>query len=191
MKLAQAQYQHERDADMPMPSVFRGNTGIDTGISTVGFRTARSNPEDWENGKYAVYYQAFADRDNSERIRQEADRLMKETEATAYKNQQTSTKKMKERIHDINFWKNALEKEWHDILQEIEKLESERKRFERAYCMTEVALHVPTDNLNCRDRRFGLDRIEDTVEAALIKVKLGLIFIFAQGMIKVCLIYKS
>lgn len=165
------QYLDERDADMAVPSVFRGNTGIDTGISTVGFRSARFNPEDWENGKYAVYYQAFADRDSSEKVRQEADRLMKETEANTAKNQEISTKKMKDRIHDINFWKNALEKEWNDILQEIEKLESERKRFEKAYCITEVALHVPTDNLNCRDRRYGLDKIEDTVEAALIKVR--------------------
>ncbi|XP_012587161.1 PREDICTED: tektin-4 [Condylura cristata] len=54
------------------------NTGAHTsaGLATAGFRTAKYLEDEWCQGCYARYYQAFADRDGSERLRHESGRRL-------------------------------------------------------------------------------------------------------------------
>ena len=151
---------------------YSGNVGNDMGISTMGFRSAKYNPPEWHENNYSKYYQSFSDRDNSERVRHESKRTIKETEAQTQKTQSESTKKLAERLKDINFWKFELNREIQDVIAETDLLLEQKKRLENALRATEIPLHIATDNLNCRQRRQGLDLVQDDVELNLLKVSL-------------------
>ena len=160
----------------PMETTYTGNTGNDMGIHTMGFRTNKYNPPEWHETNYGKYYQSFADRDNAERVRFEAKRTIKETQAQTDKTQAESTKKLAERLKDITFWKSELEREIGDVIDETDKLLGQKKRLENALRATEIPLHIATDNLNCRQRRQGVDLVQDDPELALLKVGLHLNF---------------
>lgn len=149
---------------------YTGNVGNDMGMSTMGYRSAKFNPPEWHETNYAKYYQAFADRDNAERVRHESKRTIKETDATTDKTQSETTKKLAERVHDINFWKFELNREINDIRDEKDLLFAQKNRLENALRATEVPLHIATDNLNCRQKRQGVDLVQDDVELNLLKV---------------------
>ena len=151
--------------------VYTGNTGNDMGISTMGYRSSKYNPAEWHESNYSKYYTSFVDRDNAERNRHEAKRTIQETEATTNKTQAEVTKKLGERIQDINFWKTELEREIRDVIDETEVLLSQKKRLENALRATEIPLHIATDNLNCRQRRENVDLVQDDVELSLLKVR--------------------
>lgn len=157
-----------RNAEMEI--TYTGNTGNDMGISTMGFRASKYNPPEWHESNYSKYYQSFVDRDNAERIRHESKRTASETEAITNKTQTEVTKKLGERIQDINFWKFELEREIQDVISETDLLLSQKKRLENALRATEIPLHIATDNLNCRQRRQGVDLVQDNVELGLLKV---------------------
>lgn len=160
-----------------MEITYTGNTGNDMGISTMGFRSAKYNPSEWHEGNYSKYYQSFVDRDNAERVRHESKRTRNETEATTNNTQADVTKKLAERCKDIQFWKNELEREIRDVIDETALLLDLKKRLENALRTTEIPLHIATDNLNCRQRRQGLDLVQDDVEISLLKVGIKLISI--------------
>jgi len=153
-----------------METTYTGNTGNDMGISTMGYRASKYNPPEWHESNYAKYYTSFVDRDNAERIRHESKRCANETEETTNKTQTEVTKKLGERIQDINFWKFELEREIQDVIAETDLLLAQKKRLENALRATEVPLHISTDNLNCRQRREGVDLVQDDVELGLLKV---------------------
>jgi len=148
---------------------YSGNVGNDMGMSTMGYRSAKYNPPEWHESNYAKYYQSFADRDNAERVRHESKDVMKETDATTQKTQAETTKKLAERLKDINFWKFELEREINDTISETDLLLEQKKRLENALRATEVPLHIATDNLNCRQKRQGVDLVQDDVELNLLK----------------------
>lgn len=150
-------------------STYSGNVGNDMGISTMGYRSAKHNPPEWHESNYAKYYQAFADRDNAQNVRQNAKDVMKETEARTNDTQADTTKKLCERLKDINFWKFELERNINDMISETDCLLEQKKRLENALRATEVPLHIATDNLNCRQRRQGIDLVQDDVELNLLK----------------------
>ncbi len=150
---------------------YSGNVGNDMGISTMGYRSAKYNPPEWHETNYAKFYQSFADRDNAERVRHESKRTIKETEAQTQKTQTESTKKLAERLKDINFWKFELNREIQDMIAETDLLFDQKKRLENALRATEIPLHIATDNLNCRQKRQGVDLMQDDVELNLLKVK--------------------
>lgn len=152
-----------------MEVTYTGNTGNDMGISTMGFRSSKYNPTEWHENNYSKYYQSFVDRDNSERIRHESKRTINETEETTNKTQAEVTKKLGERLQDINFWKFELEREIKDVIDETDLLLAQKKRLENALRATEIPLHIATDNLNCRQRRENVDLVQDEVELSLLK----------------------
>lgn len=80
------------------------------------------------------------------------------------------TKALGERLHDIHFWKSELEREINDIISETDLLLAQKKRLDHALLATEVPMHIATDNLNCRQRRQGIDLVQDEVELSLLKV---------------------
>lgn len=149
---------------------YTGNTGNDMGISTVGYRTGKYNPTEWHQSNYGKYYQSFVDRDAAERIRHESKQITNETEATTNRTQAEVTKKLGERIHDINFWKFELEREIQDVIAETDLLLAQKKRLENALRASEIPLHIATDNLTCRQKRVGVDLVQDDVELSLLKV---------------------
>ena len=151
-------------------STYQGNVGNDMGISTMGYRSAKINPPEWHESNYAKYYQSFANRDNSENVRNQSKDSIKETEAITNATQNETTKKLNERLKDITFWKGEVEREIEDIICETDQLLAQKKRLEVALRATEVPLHISTDNLDCRLRRQGVDLVQDEVELNLLKV---------------------
>merc|ERR1711963_1160514 len=140
-----------------METTYTGNTGNDMGISSMGFRSAKFNPSEWHETNYAKYYQSFVDRDNAERAIHESKRTVKETEETTNKTQAEATKKLAESAKNIEFWKFELNREIQDVIDETDLL------------ATEIPLHIATDNLNCRQKRLGVDLVQDDVEISLLK----------------------
>nr|XP_056722281.1 tektin-4 [Euleptes europaea] len=147
------------------------NTGPDSscGLATAGFRTAKYLPEEWHQNNYARYHEAFADRDHSERCRQESQSLAAYTAALAQRTQEDSTAKVGERLQDIHFWKSELQKEIEDLTAETDLLAAQKVRLERALDTTEIPYSIATDNLQCRERRQPPDLVRDQVEAELLK----------------------
>ncbi|KAL8579400.1 hypothetical protein ACOMHN_026765 [Nucella lapillus] len=157
------------ESNPQMEITYSGNTGNDMGISTMGYRSAKYNPSEWHEGNYAKYYQSFVDRDQAERVRHESKRTRNETEETTIKTQDDVTKKLGERCQDIDFWKSELNREIVDLREETDRLLAQKKRLENALRATEIPLHIATDNLNCRQRRQGLDLVQDDPEISLLK----------------------
>ncbi len=151
-------------------STYSGNVGNDMGMSTVGYRSAKYNPPEWHESNYTKYYQSFTDRDNAEKVRHDSKAVIKETEAQTQQAQEESTKKLLERLKDINFWKFELERNIKDVIAETDLLCEQKKRLENALRATEIPLHIATDNLNCRQKRQGIDLVQDDVELNLLKV---------------------
>ncbi|XP_053551180.1 tektin-4 [Bombina bombina] len=140
-----------------------------SGLATAGFRTAKYLQEEWQQGNYLTFYQAFADRDNSERVRHEGKQLAAEAEARAQRSQADCTKKLGERLLDIHFWKSELAREIQDLNAETQLLVQQKGRLERALDTTEIPYTIATDNLQCRERRLGGELVKDTVELELLK----------------------
>lgn len=147
------------------------NTGAYTssGLATAGFRTAKYLVDEWFQNCYASYYQAFADRDQSERQRHESRQLAAETEALAQRTQADSNRKVGERLQDIHCWKSELQREVGELIAETELLLAQKQRLERALDATAVPFSIVTDNLQCRERRQHPDLVNDYVEKELLK----------------------
>ncbi|CAF0760127.1 unnamed protein product [Brachionus calyciflorus] len=146
------------------------NAGPDRGVSNVGFRANKYNPQEWHQNNYAKYYQAFADRNVSEQNRWESNRVEKETQDTTNRTQALSTKRLQERLHDVQFWKKELLREIEDITAETDLLVQQKRRTQRALDATTSPLHIATETLNNRElHRYGVDRVVDEVEIHLRK----------------------
>ncbi|CAF1135757.1 unnamed protein product [Didymodactylos carnosus] len=148
---------------------YRGQTGSNIGVSTVGLRSNKYNIPEWHDNNYSKYYQAFTDRDVSEKSRWEATRTEHETVALTNQTQGISTKKLQQRLHDINFWKFELNRMIEDVRNETDLLVAQKKRLTNSLDATEAPLHIASECLANRNRRYGEDRVYDPVEVALLK----------------------
>ncbi|CAF4892543.1 unnamed protein product, partial [Rotaria socialis] len=148
---------------------YRGQTGSSIGVSTVGFRSNKYNTNEWHENNYAKYHQTFSDRDASEKQRWQATRTENETLALSQQTQALSTKKLQQRLHDINFWKFELNRMIEDVRNETDLLIAQKKRLTNSLDGTEAPLHIATECLANRDRRYGEDRVVDGVEVGLLK----------------------
>lgn len=93
--------------------------------------------------------------------------MIKSTDAITRKLQADSTKRLKERLHDTIFWKQELEREINDIIQETTFLIKEKDRLQNVLLETDLPLQIATENLNTRERRRGIDKVADPVESEL------------------------
>jgi len=107
-------------------------------------------------------------------VRNASSEVMKETDALSRRTQSANTKKLTERLHDINYWKSELRREIGDMITETDLLCQQKLRLENALRATEIPLHIVTDNLHCRQRRQGIDLVQDNVEIYLLKVRLSM-----------------
>ncbi|CAL8069306.1 unnamed protein product [Calicophoron daubneyi] len=145
------------------------STTYQGGISTIGLRSAKYTPAEWMQYHESMCGQAAYERGVADRNKQSSSDAIKTTEAVTDKIQADSTKRIKERLHDILFWKQELEREICDITSEIQSLIGEKRRLERALLETEFPLLIATENLNIRDCRRGIDKVADKVEFELLK----------------------
>ncbi|XP_030636744.1 tektin-4 [Chanos chanos] len=143
--------------------------GTSAGLATAGYRSAKYTQEEWFANNYATLNQAVTDYNNAEKLRHESKTLYTDTEAGTFRTQTEGTRYLGERLVDIHFWKSELEQNIKQIAAETELLLGQKRRLEKALDTTEIPFAIATDNLTCRERRFGPDLVKDQVEEELLK----------------------
>ncbi len=130
----------------------------------------RYTPKDWYQTQMSNYLTSDKVRSAAERLRADAVRFAREKEEEARRNQAESDKRLGERINDIEFWKQELEKEKDKMSKKINQVECKRREVEKQLHDTENQLKVAQENLYEREKRQGIDVVHDNVERELIKV---------------------
>ncbi|XP_062866700.1 tektin-4 [Trichomycterus rosablanca] len=144
-------------------------SGSITGVGTAGYRSAKYTPADWFHNNQSVLTRTASDRTAAQRIHRDSTALRAETEATMSRQQSHGTRLLGERLVDIHSQKSELERHLARLHAETELLCAAKRRLEKALNATEVPFMISTDNLSCRERRFGPDLVQDRVEEELVK----------------------
>jgi tektin-3 len=116
----------------------------------------RYTPKDWHNAQMTNYLASDKVRSAAERLRSDAIRLAREKDEQAFKNNVESSKRLGERINDIEFWKNELGKTKDKLKRKIDDVEFKRREVERQLSETEKPLRIAQENLYEREKRQGL-----------------------------------
>jgi tektin-3 len=130
----------------------------------------RYTPKDWYQSQMNNYLASDKMRSAAERLRADTQRLAREREDLARRNQQESDKKLGERINDIDFWKQELDREKDKLTKKINQVDTKRREVQKQLHDTENQLKVAQENLYEREKRQGIDVVHDNVERELIRV---------------------
>jgi len=144
----------------------RMNTSVTLGAQDLPPRYALS---DWHTSNRLLRSNAERLRNSSHTVRQEARRLTNETDNHTRWTQHDSNTKLEKRIDDINEWKESIERCLNDTDREIEELQTEKQRTEKALDAKKVPLDVAIECLMLRENRKGIDLVRDVVEEQLHK----------------------
>ena len=125
---------------------------------------------DWHTSNKILRTNAERLRYASHDIRQDARKLRNETENHTRWTQHASDTKLEKRIDDINEWKEVLERCMENTRKEIESLQSEKEKTERALDAKNLPLDVALECLMLRENRVGIDLVRDEVEEQIHKV---------------------
>lgn len=130
---------------------------------------SRYSTQDWGHSNSMNFSLSEKERSFAERLRADAWRAVKETDARTRNRQNDITKKLGERVYDIAFWKSELNNEINAMATEIENLKEYRRTLEKALGDTANPLHIAEECLMHREKRQGIDLVHDAVEKSLIK----------------------
>jgi tektin-3 len=115
----------------------------------------RYTSKDWHNAQMTNYLASDKIRAAAERLRSDTIRLAREKDEQSFKNNAESSKRLGERINDIVYWKNELEKAKDKIKRKIDDVEFKRREVERQLSETEKPLRIAQENLYEREKRQG------------------------------------
>ncbi|XP_034328092.2 tektin-3 isoform X2 [Magallana gigas] len=130
---------------------------------------SRYSTNDWGMSNSMNFSLSDKERSFAERLRADAWRAVKETDARTRNRQNDITKKLGERVSDIAFWKSELISEISHLEAESHNLEEYRRTLEKALGDTANPLHIAEECLMHREKRQGIDLVHDDVERTLIK----------------------
>lgn len=130
---------------------------------------ARFSPNDWSASNLANFSLSDKERSHAERLRADVWRAVKITDQRTRLRQSDATKRLGERVHDINFWSLELDKESRLNITETELLNEHLRVLEVAYGHTTRPLHVAEECLLHRENRVGIDQVHDDVEKELVR----------------------
>ena len=130
------------------------------------------HPSEWHTSNRLNYSSAEQERAAAERLRAECERLRKETDATTLRTQQSIDHKFSQRLRDIDFWKQELDRKLSENAAETELLLERKERLEKALAATQFPLDVAQSCLSYREKRMTIDLVHDEVEIQLLKVGL-------------------
>lgn len=128
---------------------------------------SRYSTGDWESSNKNNYNLSERERSVGERLRADAWRVVKATDQQTRSRQASNTKKLGERVQDISFWKEELNKEMKDMDHEHEALEEHKRVLEKALSDTRNPLAIAEECLMQREKRVGIDLVHDDVEKNL------------------------
>ncbi|NWU64382.1 TEKT3 protein, partial [Pterocles burchelli] len=129
----------------------------------------RYTPDDWYRSNLTNYKESETSRHNSERLRVDTSRMIKDKYQQTKKTQVESTKNLGERVNNIEFWRSELCHELDEMIGETNALADMKKQLERALAETEAPLQVAQECLLHREKRMGIDLVHDDVEKQLFK----------------------
>ncbi|XP_002732125.2 tektin-3-like [Saccoglossus kowalevskii] len=130
---------------------------------------SKYTPTEWFKSNNTNYRTSDFTRSAAQRLRDENVRIAHDTDAKTFKNQHESSKNLGQRMSDINFWKSELHKEIDEMQKEINDVAAWKQRTEHALRETEGPLAIAQECLFNREKRQGIDLVNDAVEKELLK----------------------
>ncbi|XP_054749298.1 tektin-1-like [Lytechinus pictus] len=124
---------------------------------------------EWNYSNHANYNSAEKQRASAERLVDESNRLLDETEEATKKTQRDVNKKFEQRLDDVTYWKDELERKLKDSKDEIEMLLAYKTRLQNALEACKEPLDIVNKCLNYREGRVAIDLVHDDVEKNLLK----------------------
>ncbi|XP_041365465.1 tektin-3-like isoform X1 [Gigantopelta aegis] len=128
---------------------------------------SRYSLNDWSTSNSLNFNLSDKERSYAERLRADAWRAVKETDARTRNRQHDVTKRLGERVYDITFWKSELNGEINSMATEIDNLKEYKRSLEKALADTANPLHISEECLLHREKRQGIDLVNDDVERSL------------------------
>lgn len=128
----------------------------------------RFTPDEWQKSCVSAYADADINRNHAERLRNDAVRLMRQTDEKTCHGQRDAGRRIGERLHDLAFWRNELNTELEKLLAEFSLLADSRRKAQRALEDLDPPLHVAQECLYHRESRQGIDKVHDLVEKSLL-----------------------
>jgi hypothetical protein len=128
------------------------------------------NPADWFTNKQAISTDAERSRNVSFQVRQEARYLNNETENQTKWDTHHNNKRLKDRLDEIEEWRQVLRYQIKDIDKEIEAIHVTKNICENMLNDLKVPTDVVIENHATRDCRLGVDLVRDEPESELKKV---------------------
>ncbi|EDW46093.1 GM13535 [Drosophila sechellia] len=130
----------------------------------------RYTSNEWYNNNMTKYSESNMNRNLSERMRNDAVRLMRETDEKATSGQRDAGRRLGERITDLTFWRNELNAELEKLIAEMSDINELQRQCGKALLDLEIPLHIAQECLfhqkallveinnlrNSRDRLGGL-----------------------------------
>ena len=129
------------------------------------------HPHEWKQSNHLQYVTAENERSAAERLWDESERVLQETQARTEKAQADVNMKLSQRIRDVHFWKSEVEGKIEEISKEIESLSSSKEQLEFALQASQTPLEVTRCCLSYRENRKAIDLVHDDVEIQLMKAQ--------------------
>uniref|UniRef100_A0A1A9X591 Tektin n=1 Tax=Glossina brevipalpis TaxID=37001 RepID=A0A1A9X591_9MUSC len=123
---------------------------------------------EWNNNNLTKYAESNINRNQSERIRNDAVRLMRETDEKTSQGQRDAGRRLGERITDVTFWRNELNTELEKLISESSAFTELKRKCGKANLDLEAPLHIAQECLYHREGRGGMEKVHDSVEKALL-----------------------
>nr|XP_054762898.1 tektin-3-like [Lytechinus pictus] len=153
-------------------TLYRDDTMMKVPPLMPSARTAlfsKYTPHDWFKSNNTNYRTSDMTRGAAQRLRDENIRICHDTDARTVKTQQESNKNLGDRVCDINFWKSEVTHELDEMGREINDVTEWKRRLENALKNTEGPLQIAQECLFNREKRQGIDLVNDAVEKELIR----------------------
>ncbi|XP_020805235.1 tektin-3 [Drosophila serrata] len=128
----------------------------------------RYTSNEWYNNNMTKYAESNMNRNLSERMRNDAVRLMRETDEKATTGQRDAGRRLGERITDLTFWRNELNAELEKLIAEMSDINELQRQCGKALLDLEIPLHIAQECLFHRESRQGAEKVHDIVEKALL-----------------------
>ncbi|XP_031835196.2 tektin-3 isoform X1 [Nomia melanderi] len=153
---------------LKFPNLLTGYDRNPAHATTTALHT-RYTPNEWFEKQVKSYNEADSCRHFSERIRNDALRVIREAEEKVQHGQYDTGRRLGERINDVNFWRNEVASELERLLQEIERVQDCRSVLEKAIKDIEAPIHIAEECLYHREARKGIELVHDDLEKCLLK----------------------
>ncbi|XP_030378189.1 tektin-3 [Scaptodrosophila lebanonensis] len=156
-----------RTEGMIFPNVVTGFDRNPQHAARAALYTRYTNTE-WYNNNMMRYLESNMNRNMSERMRNDALRLMRETDEKATSGQRDAGRCLGERITDLTFWRNELNGELEKLIAEMSDINDLQRLCGKALLDLEIPLHIAQECLFHRESRQDTEKVHDDVEKALL-----------------------